>query len=313
MKKYLFCFLALFSGIKLSAQCEAILPFTQESMKDIHDVYQFTFLNKTPKNKLDSLVHQAMFPPKKIDSNYYDWNNLDARVVEVIDPIKMHAIVDAIGSLQTPEAFVILNLYWLLDIKDQGDLNLFSTFCANIHYFGGAVAINKYYLNSSVSLELKYTPFHSEVFVKCLPLREKYFKDIFYCKRLQGDAMVMYEMSKTDPKPYDQIIEKILYHYLETMDPDTTQLFRDSVLIALNQWPIIHDALWDDCNPTPKSDTNRLGVYFRSKEPHTGEEISILRVYTLVTNSSGHQSLVNIAYSPNFISQTRQHCEQYEH
>ncbi|MFZ4753534.1 MAG: hypothetical protein ACOYLG_09335 [Chitinophagaceae bacterium] len=312
MMKYLFCFLAVFSGLKLGAQCEAILPFTQESMKDIHDVYQFTFLNKIPKNKLDSLVHQAMFPPKKIDSNYYDWNNLNARIVEVIDPLKMYAIVDAIGALQTPEAFVILNLYGLLDMKNQGDLSLFSTFCANIHYFGGAVVINKYYLNSSVSVELKYTPFHSEVFVKCLPLREKYFKDILYCKRLQGDAMVMYEMSKIDPKPYDQIIEKILNQYLETIDPDRTQLFRDSVLIALNQLPVIHDATWDDCNTSTKSDTNRLGVYFRSKEPRTGEEISILRVYTLDMNSSGRPKLVNMVYSPNFISQTRLRCEQYE-
>jgi len=310
--KYLFCILTVFSGIKLNAQCEAVLPFTHESMKDIQDVYQFTFLNKSPKNKLDSLVRQAMFTPKKIDSNYSDWNNLDARIVEVIDPLKMYAIVDAIGALRTPEAFVILNLYGLLDMKGQGDLSLFSTFCANIHYYGGAAAINKYFLDSSVSHELKYTPFHSEVFLKSLPLRQKFFKNIFYCKRLQGDAMLMYEMSKMNPKPFDEIIEKILLHYLGSMEPDTTQLFRDSVLIALNQLPVVHDATWDDCNNAFKSDTNRLGDYFRSKDPQSGEEISMLRVYTLVANSSGQQQLVDISFSPDFISQTRQRCEEYE-
>ena len=310
--KYLFCILTVFSGIKLNAQCEAVLPFTHESMKDIQDVYQFTFLNKSPKNKLDSLVRQAMFPPKKIDSNYYDWNNLDARIVEVIDPLKMYAIVDAIGALRTPEAFVILNLYGLLDMMGQGDLSLFSTFCANIHYYGGAASINKYFLDSSVSHELKYPPFHSEVFLKSLPLSQKFFKNIFYCKRLQGDAMLMYEMSKMNPKPFDEIIEKIIHHYLGSMEPDTTQLFRDSVLIALNQLPVVHDATWDDCNNAFKSDTNRLGVYFRSKDSQTEEEISMLRVYTLITNSSGQQHLVDISYSPNFISQTRQRCEEYE-
>jgi hypothetical protein len=97
--------------------------------------YQFTFLNKTPKNKLDSLVQQAMFPPQKIDSNYYDWNNLDARVVEVIDPIKMHAIVDAIGALQTPEAFVILNCIVIGRKRSRATLSLFSTFVRQYSLF----------------------------------------------------------------------------------------------------------------------------------------------------------------------------------
>ena len=272
MKKYT-VLLILFISSKIFAQCEAILPFTEKSMEEIHDVYQFTFLHKIPQNKLDSLVLQLMYPNMVIDSNYYDWNSTYPRVVSLIDRINMLKITDAIGALQTKEAFLILNLNYIMPFKMGDDLSPFVSFCSTINYYGGPMALNKYFFNKEIPIteKLAFPEFNNAVALKCKLLREKYLKGITYCKPLQGDAAAVYEMNKINPAPYDSMVAYIFNKYCNRNTNQKAYYSRDSITMEVFQLPNFVDAIWDDCVPQimlPKDvHTHQLGVLFNVVPP----------------------------------------------
>jgi hypothetical protein len=312
MKKYT-VLLILFISSKIFAQCEAILPFTEKSMEEIHDVYQFTFLHKIPQNKLDSLVLQVMYPNMVIDSNYYDWNSTYPRVVSLIDRINMLKITDAIGALQTKEAFLILNLNYILPFKMGDDMSPYTSFCSTINYYGGPMALNKYFLNKEIPIteKLAFPEFNNAVALKCIPLREKYFKGITYCKPLQGDTAALYEMNKINPAPFDSMVENIFNKYCNKNAKQKLYYSRDSITMEVFQLPYFVDAIWDDCVPqiiSPQNaSTHQLGVLFR-----LDNDRAIIRVYTIANSMLSGQKIIAKQFNADFVSRTRRKCENYD-
>ncbi len=315
MRKYSFL-VFLFISSKIFAQCEAILPFTEKSMEQIHDVYQFTFLHKEPQNKLDSLVLQLMYPSRVIDSNYFDWNYSSPRVQSVIDLFNYRKVLDELALLKTNEAFLILHLYYLIPSKIHDDLNPFLTFCANINYFGGAVAINKHYLKNAISTDLGFTEFNHAVFERSLPLLNEKIKGIKYCKPLQGDAALLHEMKQSDPAPYDSAIEQILNKYLNRLPNQKTYFSMDSIIMEVFQLPTFADAIWDNCIAQVASpDGNsyyQLGVIFNIGKDRDNQNKYLQRVYTVQNSQSNGQILVDKRFHADFVSLTRRKCEGYD-
>ncbi len=313
--KHLFIFLMPFNII--NAQCKAIIPFTERDMEQITDVYQFTFLHKNPQNKLDSLVIQAMYPTMIIDSNYYDWNSNFPRMVSRIDLYNFRKIVDDIGKLQTKEAFLILNLGYMLPFKTQGDLSPFTTFCNNLNYYGATDAINKYYLQDSISYNLSRSTFDNEVLAKALPMRKQLFKDIKYCQALTGNDRYLYEMQLHNSSYYDSVIERIVSKYLNHY-PNLPGYFElDSVMLEILQLPFVHDAQWDNCVVKVADENHvppyQLGVIIVVDKDAYKQNIYIQRVYAVAKDSKRYSYLLPTKYDVDFVGRTRRQCEgEYE-
>lgn len=302
----------LFLSQKSMAQCQAILPFTEKSAQEIHDIYQFTFLHRQPQNKLDSLVLQIMHPAMVVDSNYFDWNNTQPQVRSVVDRIKMNSLIDAIGALKTPEAFLLLNLAYMLPVQAQDDLTPLNSLCANISHYGGPIAINKYFLNHAVSQKLAFPEFSNQVILKSMPLRKTLLKNIKYCKPLQGDARILYEMSLTDPAPYDSAIEKVLNKYFNHYPNLPSLYYRDSIMIEILQLPTTRDAIWDDCIPQVAAENgtfwNKLGVIISVGRDLNNQEVYIQRVYEVQNNVRKGQKIVGTKFSADFVTSVRKQC-----
>ena len=307
-------FLFLFINTKSQSQCQAILPFTQKAMVDIHDIYQFTFLNKNPKNKLDTLVLQALYPGMIVDSNYYEWQDDSKKIRSLSERIKMKELIDEIGRLKTAEAFLILNLPYLIDFKMQDDLTPLTSLVGNISHYGGATAINKYFLNNSISNKLASLEFEKAVIIKSIPLRKSKFTQIKYCKRLEGEALELYNMKQVNPRPYDSSIEQVIHKYLNKYPHISNLLyFPDSIMIEILQLPFTHDAQWDNCVPKVSADNgishDRLGVIIQIGKDEFDQNKYIQRVYTLEKNNQTGQSIIEKEFSVDFISRTRRQCE----
>ncbi|HOZ50475.1 MAG TPA: hypothetical protein PLU17_01350 [Chitinophagaceae bacterium] len=307
-------FLILFSNFKSQSQCAAILPFTQKAMVDIHDIYQFTFLNKKPKNKLDTLVLQALYPGMIVDSNYYDWNNDNEKTRSLYERIKMKQLIDEIGQLKTSGAFLILNLPYLIPFKMQDDLTPLTSLVSNISHYGSATTINKYFLNNIVSNKIAPKEFERLVILKSIPLRKSKFTQIKYCKRLEGEALELYNMKQENPQPYDSLIEQVINKYLNKYHHISKLLyFPDSIMIEILQLPFTHDAQWDHCVPKVSADNgishDRLGVIIQIGKDEFDQNKYIQRVYTLEKNNQTGQSIVEKEFSVAFISRTRRQCE----
>lgn len=311
--KWKFLFIFLLAATQANAQCEAILPFSESAMKDIRDVYQFQFLHKKPQNKLDTLVYQIMHPAMVIDSNYYDWNMLYPQVRHVVDRIKMTGLVNDIGALRSQDAFVLLSLSSMIPFKVQDDMNPFTEFCYTVTNYGGNVALNKYFLDSAVSTNLSYTEFNNAVILKSKPLRSAMFKGITYCKPLEGDAHIMYEMSKVDPKPYDDAVEAIFAKYMNKHPTMNNYFSIDSITMEVYQLPFFVDAIWDNCillvDQLDGVKRLKLGVIFKVG---TSEPSYIQRVYSINNSLERGQELVGKVFHPNFVSQIRQECEAHD-
>lgn len=296
-----------------TAQCEAILPFTEASMKDIDDVYQFQFLHKKPQNKLDTMVYQMMHPAMVIDSSYYDWNMLYPQVRNVVDRIKMVKLVNDIGAMRSQEAFVLLSLSYMMPFKVQDDMNPYTSFCYTLTEYGGAKALNTYYLNGAVDTNLPYPEFNNTVVLKSIPLRSAMFKDIRYCKPLEGDARFYYEMSKVDLKPYDDAVEAIFAKYMNKHPIMNNYFSIDSITMEVYQLPFFVDAIWDNCillvDPLDGIIRLKLGVIFKAGN---SESTYIQRVYSINNSLDQGQVLVDKVFHPNFVSQTRQECEAHD-
>jgi hypothetical protein len=316
----LFC-LQLLINITTHAQCQATLPFKESSMADITDVYQFTFLHKTPQNKLDSLVQQLINPHLVIDSNYFDWNSTTKQVRSVLDIMQYNKLIDDIGALQSKEAFVLLSMPYMIPFKMQDDLSPFNSMCSNIQYYGGGNALNKYFLNNAVSTKLNYTDFHNAVILKTLPLRKKYFKGITYCKRLEGEAWQLYEMQQTNPAPYDSVYINMLSKYFTQ-----NQLIKhlsanhyyplDSVMIDVLQHPLTVDAQWDNCVPKASIDDGKsyykLGVIIHVGTDNHAQKKYIQRVYEIENDVAKGQRIVQITWDLDFVSRIRRQCNGEE-
>lgn len=311
--KWNILFILMLATTQATAQCEAILPFTEASMKDIHDVYQFQFLHKKPQNKLDTMVYQMMHPAMVIDSSYYDWNMLYPQVRNVVDRIKMVKLVNDIGAMRSQEAFVLLSLSYMMPFKVQDDMNPYTSFCYTLTQYGGAKALNMYYLNGAVDTNLPYPEFNNTVVLKSIPLRSAMFKDIRYCKPLEGDARFYYEMSKVDPKPYDDAMEAIFAKYMNKHATMKSYFSIDSITMEVYQLPFFVDAIWDNCVPKVGApdgvNQEQLGVIFKVDTPVTR---FIERVYIINNSLEKGQVLVDKVFQPNFVSRMRQKCEVYD-
>jgi hypothetical protein len=294
------------------AQCQAILPFTEKAMEEIYDVYQFTFLHKKPQNKLDSLVLQIMNPQIIIDSNYFDWNYTSPQTRALVDRLQQYKIIDQIGALKTNEAFLLLHLHYLLPFKMEDDSSPLATFCSNIAYYGGPMIINKYYLQNAISTQLAFPEFTNAVVAKSLLMLKAKLKGINYCKPLQGEARSLYEMSLTNPTPYDSTIETVMDKYFNHYANAKNYYSRDSILMEIYQLPFTHDVIWDDCIAKVASEDgiayDKLGVIINVGKDMYNQNIYIQRVYEVKNDRINGQKIVSKTYFADFVSQVRRQC-----
>jgi hypothetical protein len=251
-----------------------------------------------------------MYPAMIVDSNYYDWNYTSPQVVTLIDRINMLKITDAIGALQTKEAFLILNLNYILPFKMGDDMSPYTSFCSTINYYGGPMALNKYFLNKEIPIteKLAFPEFNNAVALKCKLLLEKYLKGITYCKPLQGDTAVLYEMNKINPAPFDSMVENIFNKNCNKNAKQKLYYSRDSITMEVFQLPYFVDAIWDDCVPqiiSPQNaSTHQLGVLFR-----LDNDRAIIRVYTIANSMLSGQKIIAKQFNADFVSRTRRKCE----
>lgn len=313
MRVAIYILLFLCYSFAVEAQCSAIKPFSVKAMDEITDIYQLTFLHKDPKNKLDSLVKQAMYPALVIDSALFDWKKDGTKPVKSIDRIKFARVVDEIGKLKTKEAFLILNLQHMLPFKMQDDMTLYATFCNNVAYFGAIDAINKYFLNNAISTKLARPEFENKVMVKAIALREQYFKGITYCKPLVGEARVLYEMQQFNVNPYDSVIEKTITKYLNLYPNIPSYFNHDSILLEVVQLPFVHDAQLDNCVQKAVSDEYppplQLGVIIHVGQDEFNQKKFIQRVYGIGRDQQRNSILLPTRYDADFVSRTRRQCE----
>lgn len=332
MKQILLIVMAVyFLPVKATAQCEAILPFTDSAMQFIDDPYQLTFLHKSPVNRLDSLVERLLNTPMKIDSNYFDWNYYPgSQIRPVHDYEKLHKIVDSIGQLKTDEALCILCLSFMFSLKPYDDLKLISHFTGLFSMHGAAVAINKYYLYNEVSTQLAFPEFQNEVYNKTIEMRKTRFRNLTYCKPLTGDALWMYAMQQINPDEYDNKIKGVIEKYLShqhighSYEPD-------SIMLEILQLPFVSDAEWDtrlernlDKPPiiTKRKDTKK-GISFTHDVVHSADQLGVIihdkekgygmeRTYKVYILHDGYASYSGAEYSIRFIENVRQQLEKEE-
>lgn len=310
IKKIIFILLSAYLfPIQAISQCEAILPLTDTAMQYIGDPYQLTFIHKQPINRLDSLVMQLVHPPMKIDSNYYDWNNTQGQIRPVYDVEKIIKINDSIGQLKTDEALCILSLPYMAWMDMRGDLTPMNSFVSIIRMYGGAVAINKHYLNNAISTKLALQEFEIELCKKTIDIRKKCLRNIKYCKPLTGDAWLLYSMQQVNPDYYDSEIKKILGKYIAHQS-EAHRYQPDSIMIEILRLPFVRDADWDtELEKTIKSHTaDKLGVIIDDEE----KGYAIERVYTIEINLSGNAKYKNAEYGIRFLETTRQQREKEE-
>ncbi|MCC7029705.1 MAG: hypothetical protein IT257_05310, partial [Chitinophagaceae bacterium] len=135
---------------------------------------------------------------------------------------------------------------------------------------------------------------------------------IMYCKPLQGEAKLLYEMSQVDPKPYDAAIEAIFAKYMNRHQNMRSYFSLDSIMLEVAQLPLFVDAIWNNCVPQVASPDGvsdyRLGVIFKADT----EAKTIQRVYIVNNSLEKGQVLVEKKYDTDFVSRTRRQCEGHD-
>jgi hypothetical protein len=130
-----------------------------------------------------------------------------------------------------------------------------------------------------------------------------------YCKPLQGEAKLLYDMAQIDPKPYDDAIETIFAKYMNRHQNMRSYFSLDSITLEVAQLPLFVDAIWNNCVPQVASpdgvSDHRLGVIFKADT----EAKTIQRVYIINSSLEKGQVLVEKKYDADFVSRTRRQCE----
>lgn len=314
MKNLLFILLlSLVSKGFLRAQCQALLPLTEAAFSDIHDVYQFTCFNKKPKNRLDVLLKQCLNPNKVIDSSFYDWTKVSP-LLKPIDRFQYKKIVDEIGKQKNEGAYLLLHLYVLLPFKMQDDMSRFVGLTSSIHYYKASSVINKYFLNNAISTKLPKQDFENAVFAKSLLLKSKYLSKIKYCKLLEGDAMALYEMKKTDPKPYDDAIIAVINKYINKNKTLKQYFSIDSIFLEVYQLPFRVDAELDTSiikvGTSDGVSYNQLGIIINVGVDEDNQSRAIERVFTITNHPERGQTILKPKYDVGFVARIRIAREQ---
>lgn len=306
LTRFVFPFIIFFFlGEPCFPQCKEVKVFHEKAMGEIHDLYQLTFLHKTPRTKLDTLVHELMYPNYILDSIYYDWSYHTPSLHSVIDRIRWDSLMNQLGALRSPEVFVLLNLPFLAPPSMMDDLSLFDSFLSNIRYQGSSFILNKYFLNNKVSIQLAFPEFETEVMRACHSIQEKYFKKVTYCIPLEGDALRWYEMSLTDPTPYDNSIQKAIKRCLN--HPGQASFSKDSILLEVLKIPGIYDYVWGLSSLDSKWQYDSLGVMICVGEDLWKQRGYVERVYLIQTllSNGWQQNAVTPFYSLDFIQRNR--------
>ncbi len=322
MRKYILTLFFIVLKTNGFAQCKTIKPFTTKSIADINDIFQFTFLHYPLQNKLDSLVFQLNYPMYVTDSSLYNWPTDGGKIRSVLDVFDYSKAINAIGKLQTPEAFFILNLPYIYrenvtirDWKKADDLSPYNSMMSSIPHYGGATILNKYYLKQPVRTYINKQQWEANIIKQIEPLRQNNFKNIKYCLPLTGDDYSLAMMQKEDATECDSAVIKIINKYINKYKNVVSYYSIDSIVLEIHQLPKFIDMQTDQCMHYVSADdgnsSTRIGVIYKTAPRYPWENYStILRVYSINNNVYKGQSISNIEYSVNFISDIRKSCEE---
>ena len=221
-----FCLLFIFScSTTISyAWCKEPVQVTRETINDMADIWQFTFLHRVPKNKLDSFVKLLM----ETNQN---------------TPAYAESITDAIGLLRTNDAFCLLYFCcmgrWI--IKDMAPFDKQSDLVARY----GHKALNKYFLNYNVNESLPVRAFNEEVMRLCA-LKNPV---CYYCPQFPAE-ITLEEMKKIKTKKYDEQVIRIIRNNsdktqgkLPRRESDLGQAIKRQAM----QLHFVEDCFWDVC------------------------------------------------------------------
>lgn len=322
MKRILLFFLLTNLTLGGYSQCKSIKPFSIQSIPLIHDIYQFTFLHYPPENKLDSLICMMHYPMYVLDSSYYRWPEPGVKIRSVIDYFNWTKVIDEIGQQRTAEAFFLLYLPYIFaenqqlrNMHEADDLSPLNAMLSAIPYYGGAKALNTYYLNNKVKAHLPTKQFEAEVLKATQSIRNNYTKNISFCIPLDGEDYSLELMKKEKPQVCDSVILSIIHKYINKKHNLNGSYSLDSILIDVYQLPNIIDAETDQCVPQMASadgvSTTRLGVIYHSSDDFiTKQKKYISRVYTITSHPEKGQTISDVTYSLNFIANIRNQCNE---
>lgn len=312
----------LFSILWFNAksQCKTVKPFSPSTVNEINFIYQLTFLQYPPQNKLDSLVCALTYPMYVLDSAYYAWPSPETKIRSAIDYFNWSKVIEEIGRTKQPEACFLLMLpYFCAEQVSFGnhhrieDLSPFNSLMSSLPYYSASKVLNTYFLNHSVNESLPKDRFENEVILQCKKKWSNQFKQIHYCIPLEGDEYALAEMEKENPSACDSAILPIIHKYIHKQSSMHGSYSMDSILIDVNQLIQLIDVETDQCIPKVVGDDHitytELGVIYHISEDFiTKQKKYIERVYTISNHPERGQWISNIRYQPNFIAHIRQTC-----
>lgn len=174
MKYHLISLCVFCMFLKQAAQCQQPVLFSESTLNQIQNPYQFNFLHKISKNKVDSLVNVLLTPVSKSLIN-------DAELIE------------AIAKTKTKEAFELLYVACIRP-TNTNDLNLYAMLADKIVRHGGHRLLNNYFFNCRVQSSLPDVEFRSEVMKLCKKKKCK----IYFCNQLPKEIFVEKLQQKID-------------------------------------------------------------------------------------------------------------------
>ena len=213
-----YLWLTLVGSIDAAGQCKEPVPLNAVSINDVATVYQFTFLHRVPKNKLDEYVAELTRTNIKHIINY-------------------SAVLNTIGQLKSYEAFCFL-YFCCMGRQVIDDLTPFDWQSGLVQQHGGHYVLNKYFLKNRVDDKLPEADFKREVMRLCAAKQAK----AYYCSALSRD-LTLDEMKQVNTKKYDRQIISIIKENSAAGDPYRI----DSIMKQTMRLDFVEDCIWDGC------------------------------------------------------------------
>lgn len=152
----LFCILLSNSGMA-RPHCKIPIAWHPKDNNSISSVFQFTFLHKKPRTLADTVASEVENPNIKHIINH-------------------QALLESLAKRKTQEALMYLYIS-CTGVSEIEDMTLFARQCDIVRENGGALLLNRYFLNGIVNEKLPKEKFLSEVLSKC----SKIMPAIYYC------------------------------------------------------------------------------------------------------------------------------------
>lgn len=132
-----------------AAKPDSILITPTTNIGDIGWFYQFTFIHKPPRNKVDELVLQLKpFMSSSAHFNLSQW-------------------IESLGAIRSKESYALLYLLCCQPMQIK-HITAFNSLAGSVQALNGFKVLNKYYLNNEVNSKLPKQEFDRAVVVCCI-------------------------------------------------------------------------------------------------------------------------------------------------